>query len=56
MTTLAKSRLNRYLSKRDKIRQNFVRKIRALTPEQKKEILVKAGVLTKKGQFTAHYR
>lgn len=56
MTTLAKSRLKKFLKSREEAREHFLSKIKALTPKEKQEILVQAGVLTKRGTFTAHYR
>ena len=56
MTALAKSRLKEYHRKQEEAHQRFFRKLKVLTPKQKKDVLVRAGVLTKKGKFTAHYR
>jgi hypothetical protein len=56
MTTRAKAQYQRYLRAQEKERARFVRGLDALTPAQRKDILVEAGVLTKRGKFTAQYR
>ena len=56
MTALAKTRLKKYRQTRIQARKRFRDELKALTPEQKKEILFQAGVLTKDGKLTAHYR
>jgi len=56
MTKLAQTRYKAYQRQQEETRQRFIARIKALTPEQKKEVLVQAGVLTKQGRFTAYYR
>jgi hypothetical protein len=56
MTARARAQYQRYLRAQEDERARFVRGLDALTPAQKKDILVRAGVLTKRGKFTAYYR
>jgi hypothetical protein len=56
MTTRARARLKSYQRQNEEARKRFTAEIKALTPEQKKEILVQAGVLTSQGKFTSYYR
>jgi len=56
MTARAKTQYQRYLRVQAEDHARFVRGLQALTPEQKTDVLIRAGVLTKQGKFTAHYR
>jgi hypothetical protein len=56
MTAVAKARFRRYLHLQEERRQDFIRKIKELSPKEKNAILVEAGVLTRQGKFTARYR
>jgi hypothetical protein len=56
MTARAKATIRRFEAGRFELRDRVVAKLQTISPGERLEIMVKAGVLTKAGKLTKAYR